>query len=89
MRISIKYDPESLTETREVAKLSKNTLAFIALYQISENIFRKARKYGFTDPKLNDLMEKLGPDAYELIGALEQEFNDVLTQYGLHEYIYD
>jgi hypothetical protein len=51
-----------------------------ALWEISQQVFRPARKHGYPDGKINELINKLGPDAEELIGELEQLFYKILEE---------
>ena len=55
----------------------------MALTDIADQIFRPARKHGYSDTALNDLLEKTGEDGTELIGQLECHFFDILEEYGI------
>jgi hypothetical protein len=55
------------------------------LYDISMEVFRPARKHGYPDKRIQELLEK-NEDAYELIGLLEEKFADILTQHEVDIY---
>lgn len=70
----------NLPEEREEFQLAlKGSSMSIALSEIANEIFRPARKHGFSDKELNDLVEK-NPDAVEIIGMLETKFYEILEE---------
>lgn len=70
----------NLPEEREEFQLAlKGSSMSIALSEIANEIFRPARKHGFPDKELNDLVEK-NPDAVEIIGMLETKFYEILEE---------
>lgn len=70
----------NLPEEREEFQLAlKGSSMSIALSEIANEIFRPARKHGYPDKELNDLVEK-NPDAVEIIGMLETKFYEILEE---------
>lgn len=70
----------NLPEENEEFKLAlKGVSMSIALSEIANDIFRPARKHGYNDKELNDLIEK-NPDAEEIIGMLEKKFYEILEE---------
>ena len=70
----------NLPEENEEFKLAlKGTSMSIALSDIANEIFRPARKHGYSDKALSDLIEK-NPDAEEIIGMLETKFFEILQE---------
>lgn len=51
-----------------------------ALWAIGEEIFRPARKHGYPERDIGELVTKIGPDAEELIGLLEKKFYDIIHE---------
>lgn len=51
-----------------------------ALLDIQNYVFRPARKHGYSDDRIRDLLEKLGPEGVELVGELEKLFFEKLTE---------
>lgn len=61
-----------------------------ALWEIANQVFRPARKHGYGDSKINEIIEKLdahypdgGEGATELIGLLEEKFYKIIRQYNV------
>lgn len=52
-----------------------------AIHDISEHIFRPARKHGYSDARIQELIDKLGADGQELVGLLEAAYYDILREY--------
>lgn len=81
MEVSLRFTlPEDKDELRH-AQLGLDY--HMALIDIADNIFRPARKHGYSDKALNDLLEKTGEDGTELISQLESEFFDIIEEYGI------
>ncbi len=57
-----------------------------SIMEIRDRVFRPARKHGYVDPKISKLLETLGDDGIELIGLLEDKFNEVLDDHDVMEY---
>jgi hypothetical protein len=58
---------------------SRGKDCFMALDRISDELFRPARKNGYSDVSFQELIDKIGDDAYELIHYLERRFNEILA----------
>ncbi len=56
-----------------------------ALREISEQIFRPARKHGYSDQDLQTLLEK-SKHGHELIAALEEIFHNIVNEYDIKLY---
>lgn len=76
--------PEEQEEFEMAARASDYS---IALWDIAQDIFRRARKYGYPPGKIQDALEKMNVVASdgridnageELIGLLEEEFYSIL-----------
>ena len=52
----------------------------LALWDIAQNIFRPARKHGYSDPKLEALLTDQSAD---LVGLLEEKFYEILAERGI------
>lgn len=82
-------------EERDLRQSLNAWRAHKALYEIAEEIFRPARKHGYTDPKIHATLEKIDayisdnfaegvfPDASDLIGLLEEKFYEIIHEYKL------
>ena len=53
----------------------------IALWEISQEIFRPARKHGYSDRQVNEYLD--GNDTYLAIGRLEEMFFEILAKHNL------
>lgn len=58
--------------------------AAIALHYIANDIFRPARKHGYSDQRIIDAVGACGKDnANNLIGLLESKFYEILGERGI------
>lgn len=48
------------------------------LDDIAEKVFRPARKHGYPEGNIKTLIDKIGDDAIDLIGLLEDKFYQIL-----------
>jgi hypothetical protein len=55
---------------------------YSALWEISQMIFRPARKHGYGEPKLDKLLEDSG-EAAEMVSLLEDKFYEILSDRGV------
>lgn len=77
MKLILKYD---IPEEQDEARMALNGVqAQVALGEIHSEVFRPARKHGYSDKKLN----KLAKGNEELIGLLEEKFFEILADRGL------
>lgn len=80
MKATIEFDlNEEREEFRDFMQASRMSCA---LHDISNKIFRPARKHGYDDKTLNELIEK-NEGATEIIGLLETKFYEILKEYGV------
>jgi hypothetical protein len=65
------------------------TNAYIALFNIANEVFRPARKHGYPEGKINKLLDECGETeeghsrGVELIGELETKFYEILEDNGI------
>lgn len=96
-KVIIEFNIDSIeAEIQATRAMKANCMAF-ALREIQQEIFRPARKHGYTDYVVNDLLDKCstytGEDGLdyhigvELIGTLESMFNKIIENYELWELI--
>lgn len=55
----------------------------MALWDIAQEIFRPARKHGYSDQRIQELIDK-NEKAVELIGLLETRFYVMLEERGIN-----
>lgn len=67
-------------EREELATTLQASSMSIALWDISNEIFRPARKHGYSEEEIRLLCEKIGEDAETLIGLLEKKFYAILEE---------
>jgi hypothetical protein len=73
-------DPDDVEQFRRAVNANA---AHIALWEISQQVFRPARKHGYADALLRTLFDKNPDYAAELIGLLETRFYEIVNQAGL------
>lgn len=77
MKAILEYNlPE---EDEEFQRALKAIDMHLALWDIANDVFRPARKYGYDDEELNNLAK--GNE--QLIGLLEQKFYAILEERGI------
>lgn len=81
MEVTLRFTlPE---EQAELTCAQKGTDYHLAMVDMANLIFRPARKHGYTDQKIQALIDKIGDDAYELVGLLEDKFYWIVQEFGL------
>jgi hypothetical protein len=70
-------------EQEEFNFARKGSDAFSALSDVRNCVFRPARKHGYSDVAISELIAKIGDDAIDLIGLLEDRFNGVLEEWKI------
>lgn len=58
---------------------SRGNYCFMALDRVVNEVFRPARKHGYGDIMIQQIIDKVGDDAINLIGLLEQKFWHILA----------
>ena len=66
-------------EQEEFNYASKGHAAFVVLAELGNKLFRPARKHGYDNAQINELIDKIGDDAITLIGLLEDRFVDIVS----------
>lgn len=74
-------------DSEEFKMTSKASAMSSALFNISNEVFRPARKHGYNEADINALLEKLGSDGYELISLLEQKFFSILEEHDVKDQV--
>ncbi len=55
----------------------------VALWDVSQDIFRAARKHGYSDTVIQAALESCGEDGVKLISLLENHFYMILSEYDI------
>lgn len=77
MKATIEFNLDDL-EDKIKMKDALNAQSYkTTLYDIAREVFRPARKHGYADRKIQDIIEK-NDDSIELVGLLEELFYKVL-----------
>lgn len=82
MEVTLRF---TLPDESEELAMAQNGHAYVeALRMTAEHIFRPARKHGYPQDRhqIAEMVEKIGPDAEELIGRLESLFYEILEDCG-------
>lgn len=68
-------------DNQEYERCTKGEDYFIALQEIAEQVFRPHRKHGYSDCRIQELLNKSEDDnAFELVGKLEELFYEILDE---------
>jgi len=94
MKGKLEFDLDEPSDRLAHKRCVSATDAYIALHEIANKVFRPARKHGYDDKRLNELMEtsreiidkdgcetRLG---YEIISVLEDRFYKILEEYNVN-----
>ena len=71
--------PEEYAEMKLALRASEYQQA---LYKVSQEIFRPARKHGYDNTKLQTLMND-NPASFEIVGMLEDMFYEIVKEEGI------
>lgn len=80
--LTFEFDDENDEHFRTIsnARNYKNALRYVR-----ENIFRPARKHGYSDSRLNELIKQNPVAILQVIELLEEEFNQILNDNSLSD----
>lgn len=79
-KVTLQFNlPEETEEFQAAAKAGRMEAA---LLDIGNDVFRPARKHGYFNKQLQELIEK-NPDSQEIIGILEDMYYEILENYKL------
>jgi hypothetical protein len=70
-------------EAAEHNHARQGAAAFFALEEVSSKIFRPARKHGYSNVMIQQIIDKVGDDAIDLIALLEQDFWHILADWKI------
>lgn len=74
----------TLPEEQEEFDLAlKGLAAMSALSDVRDKIFRPARKHGYSNVTISELIAKIGDDAWDLIHQLECQFEEILYDHEI------
>ena len=80
MKVILEYDPENyedLEKARIILDSQKNKVIVDDLYRL---LIRPFYKHGYQDQKVNEILEKLGPDGEYLIEYLNSILKDLMGE---------
>ncbi len=75
----------TLPEEREEFMAAASALDLLsAIHEIGEEIFRPARKHGYSDAEINRLLEACGDSGTELVAALEAKYYEIISELSIN-----
>lgn len=86
--VQITFTLEDFHEEAALMRTLKADKAYRCLHEICHEIFRPARKHGYSDQKLNEAVENPDLEHVEIIGLLEEKFYEILrdNEVSLEDY---
>lgn len=79
MKTYLSFNMNSEEDREKLKTMMQAEAMRAALWEISQEVFRPARKHGYADnPELNNLCEQDG--VIEAIGLLEERFYEILRE---------
>jgi DNA-directed RNA polymerase beta' subunit len=84
MKSYFEFDMESPDDIEKFNIMNKSEKMCLFIEDIYQKIFRPAFKHGYSDSKINSLIQEIGEEkALELIDQLRQIYNELLQQYEI------
>jgi len=80
MKAILEFNLDEPEDKRKFDIANKAEDMQIALWDIAQEIFRPARKHGYPDAEIQDLLTKCGGAGEDLIGKLEDKFYAILNE---------
>jgi len=98
MKATLEFDLDDPNDRLAHIRCTKATDIYIVLNKIANEIFRPARKHGYSDKNLEELFDKCPNDvvvkykniSYEdnagigIVGLLEAKFYEILQEHGVN-----
>lgn len=79
MKISITFETQEEEDKETIERMLKVDEYHFALQEIANEVFRPARKHGYSDKKIQDILASSEEGVYEeLISLLEEKFYEIL-----------
>ena len=90
----LEFDLDDLEDRKAFIRASKADDLSRVLYEIGQQVFRPARKHGYQDNSINDIINKFNDvpqdeenTATALIGMLEEKFYEIIKEYDVSNLI--
>lgn len=80
MKATLKFDLTDSDQVGEFHRAVKAGDAYSALWEIAQEIFRPARKHGYSDTRIVAMMGQCGEHAEGLVAELERRFWEILSE---------
>jgi len=84
MKYNLKISAE---RPEELLSLLNSDNLSSALQEIQLRVFRPARKHGYSNKYISNILNALGDDGASLVEALEEEFIQILTERNLLDHL--
>jgi len=88
MKVNLNLEFDMPEEREDFNRYAKALDLAEALYETRQRVFRPARKHGYSDRKIQDLLDLMSErdvSGEDLIELLENEFNLVCQEHGVSE----
>jgi hypothetical protein len=82
MKHYLSFNDASEDDRAKLKDILRATDMSLALWDISQEVFRPARKHGYPDVALAELIDK-NPSAVDIIGLLEVKFHEILENHNV------
>ena len=84
-KVIIEFTADDHFDDNDIKMALNANSAFNAISDIRLEVFRPARKHGYSDKAIDGILER-NEEAQELISLLEDRFNRVLDDRGILDY---
>lgn len=84
MKATLTFNLDEADEREAHIRAIKSTNAYLAIMAIRDEIFRPARKHGYSDTELRSRVDKHEDIVLPVISLLESEFFNILDNYDIN-----
>ena len=82
MKVFLKFDDDNADDRESLKEMMQASRMSLALWMIANDVFRPARKHGYSDTELSQLIEA-NPVISHAISILEQKFFEILEEQSI------
>ncbi len=83
-QVTVTIGCETAEDEAAARRLLMADKAYRALFEIGQEVFRPARKHGYSEPKIHEALEACREgNGEELVGKLEDKFYEILREHNI------
>lgn len=83
VKLEMEFDGEDRFDRQALIRTIKADDLYAALHDVAQEVFRPHRKHGYSDAKLQKLLDE-NESSYDVVEILEKLFYEILENYGIN-----